>query len=67
MSEKLSLNAALILIEAMKIGRMALEQLRLSNLDELPEATRMDLYKNRDAVNDAWKALAPKPEERTEP
>ena len=63
MSEKLTLNGALILLEALKLGKMAMDQLWMSNLDDLPESTRQDLYKRRDEVNDDWGKLAPKTEE----
>ena len=51
---------ALLALELTKLARSAIGQLELSDIERLPPEVRQRLLDERDQLNSAWSALAPK-------
>ena len=51
---------AFLAIEATKLARALVSQIKFSQLEELPPRVREELLAERDRLNDQWADLAPK-------
>lgn len=51
---------AVVAIEATKLARALIEQIKFSQLEELPPETREQLLAERAQLNKEWADLAPK-------